>query len=386
MRSVSVRVCNNDDDRVTVSLISTMLEKVNAPEALLIEHALFPTGVPVALIGAGHGAIAAALAARCAPEMLVVADSDLLALRRATVALRAAGLPVAAEDQYLSLPAAIAGRCAGVAMLAPPQRDLARRRLLEAYTALHVGGMMFLAGAKAEGVEPIAADGAALFGSMQLLAYRKGCRVSVATRGADGPLPSWAAEPGIWPGSWCTLTIDLPGGPVELRSLPGIFSYDRLDPGTSLLLSQLAVQPGERVLDLGCGHGALGLAAALAGAAHVTLSDISLLAVAAASENVARLAPGRCTVLAADGLAAVQGQYDLIVTNPPFHTGKAVGYDVAHTFIVGAASHLAPGGRFLLVTNRFIAYEQLMAAHYGQVTMLADNGKYRVWMGTKHLP
>jgi 16S rRNA (guanine1207-N2)-methyltransferase len=293
-----------------------MLEKANAAEALLVEHALFPVGQPAALIGAGQGAAAVAIGQRCAPHTLALADGDLLALRRAAAALRAAGLPLAA-DQPWSLAPALAGGCAGVALLAPPQRDLARRRLLEAYAALRPGGTLFLAGAKAEGVESIAGDGAALFGSMQLLAYRKGCRVSAATCGPAGPLPGWAAEPGIMPGSWCTLSVDLPTGPVELHSLPGIFSYDRLDPGSSLLLSQLAVRPAERVLDLGCGYGVLGIAAALAGAAHVTLSDVSLLAVAAASENVARLAPGRCTVLAADGLGAAQGPYDLIVTNQP---------------------------------------------------------------------
>jgi 16S rRNA G1207 methylase RsmC len=35
------------------------------------------------------------------------------------------------------------------------------------------------------------------------------------------------------------------------------------------------------------------------------------------------------------------------------------------------------------VTNRFIAYERLMAQHYARVTLLADNGKYRVWQSDK---
>ncbi len=53
-------------------------------------------------------------------------------------------------------------------------------------------------------------------------------------------------------------------------------------------------------------------------------------------------------------------KYELILSNPPFHTGRDVDYQVARAFIEQSYSALQTGGQLYLVANRFIRYEKIM--------------------------
>jgi 16S rRNA (guanine1207-N2)-methyltransferase len=86
--------------------------------------------------------------------------------------------------------------------------------------------------------------------------------------------------------------------------------------------------------------------------------------------------------LVSDALSAVSDErYHLVVTNPPFHVGKPVDHEAAHAFIEHARYVLSPGGRLLLVANRFIRYDRFMRAQYGRVECLAETGRYHVLEG-----
>ena len=84
------------------------------------------------------------------------------------------------------------------------------------------------------------------------------------------------------------------------------------------------VRPEDRVLDLGCGHGALGLVASAAGARHVTFSDVHAPSVTAALENAARNGLGPCNGVVGDWLEPLHGErFDLVLFNPPQTGGPA---------------------------------------------------------------
>ncbi|MFV9503373.1 MAG: methyltransferase [Oscillochloridaceae bacterium umkhey_bin13] len=341
----------------------------------------------VALLGCGHGALGVALARQLPHGTLLLHDPNQLAVQMARLTLEANGIANATVSPALSQLPEAAASFDRVVILAPQARDLARRWLVEALALLRPDGLINLAGAKRGGIEPLIRDLAALCGNATTLGYGRGCRVAQARRGETLPdPPAWATLPGIAPGSWLSVETWLPGGPpVTLASLPGVFSAEQLDAGTALLLAQLGPLPGQRVLDIGCGYGPIGLAAARLGAAQVDLLDVSLLAVAATRQNITRLGlEPIATVAASDALAAVRGRcYDLILSNPPFHAGRSIDTRMANAFISQAHAVLAPGGRLQLVANRFLTYERALTPWFAQVREVAATASYRVLEGVR---
>ena len=348
--------------------------------ATLVQPAATET---VLLRGCGPGARGVALARRLVDGHLTLTDPSLLALQLAEQTLAANGITGVTVSAAVSHLPAGAGRFDRVIILAPQSRALGRRWLVEAHALLRPGGILHLAGANSGGIQSLSADAAAYFGAAHTLGYKQGCRVTTTTRRDPPPeAPPWATLPGIAPGTWHQLQVALPAGTVTLCSLPGIFSYDRLDAGTALLLQQLEASQGQRVLDAGCGYGPIGIAAARLGAEQVDMLDVNLLAVAAAQANVARLGLTGVTVEASDALlSAAERRYDVVLSNPPFHAGQAKDTAVAEAFITQARSLLNPGGRLLLVANRFLPYERLLLPWYTRVTVVAQNQGYRVLLG-----
>lgn len=332
------------------------------------------------VLGAGHGALGVYLARRAAAQVMLgdIWEPALAAARRT---LAANGATNAAVFDALETPE---GDYDYVALIAPPNRGLARRWLLLAHAALRPGGTLVLAGHNDEGIRSIIDDAAALFGDAALLTYRRRCRVAQAVKRDSTEIPPWAAIPGIAPGTWHTFVIETGGERYAIQSLPGVFSYDRLDDGTRMLLEAMPDPIGKRVLDAGCGYGIIGLAAARRGARQVDLLDASTLAVAAARANCAAAELRHAEVVLSDGMAAVRGRsYDLVVSNPPFHTGKEVDDRVARGFIADAYDLLAPGGQLALVANRFLPYQAAMRARYGNVETLAASRGYHVLSARK---
>lgn len=75
-----------------------------------------------------------------------------------------------------------------------------------------------------------------------------------------------------------------------------------------------------RILDLCCGSGCIGIACALEfSGAEVVLTDISKSALAVASDNVSLHGlESRVSLVESDGFKDIQGEFDLIVSNPPY--------------------------------------------------------------------
>ncbi|HEV2128424.1 MAG TPA: methyltransferase, partial [Thermomicrobiales bacterium] len=84
-------------------------------------------------------------------------------------------------------------------------------------------------------------------------------------------------------------------------------------------------------------------------------------------------------VVAGDVYSGIEGEaYDLIVSNPPFHQGKMINYDMPQRLIGEASEHLKPGGRLVIVANAFLPYDRVMRAHFAEVDVVAATRQYRV--------
>ena len=358
---------------------------VTPAAALLARTVAVPENSRVVVVGSGHGALGVELARRAGSRHVALIDTSVVAAEAARRTLEAndvenvSVLVEAADVVSWPQPADLAVIECG------RDRGLNRRFLVEAHRVLEPGGLVYVAGANNQGIKSVVDDAARLFGNVEIVDVRMKHRVARLQKMADGPCaPTWAAEPGIAPGSWVRFAGQAKDVRVELASLPGVFSHGRVDPATQLLGENLAVPIGGRVVDLGCGSGAIGLWAARMGAARVDLVDANLLAVASALEGAKANGIANARVFASDVLGAVRGKrYDLIATNPPYHAGRDVDYRVAVAFIEQAAAALVPGGEFVLVANRFIPYERLLERAFGGYRVVAVDARYRVLAATR---
>lgn len=163
---------------------------------------------------------------------------------------------------------------------------------------------------------------------------------------------------------------------VAVAAHGATFSGTKLDPGTRLLLSVLAVE-GTDVLDFGCGNGAISVWLAQRGK-HVTGVDVSWSAVAgtqiaAAESNV------EVEAYWADGTAELPAEsFDAIVTNPPFHRGTAKDSDATLTLFDDASRLLRRGGELWCVYNSHLPWRKELNRRLGRTRLVAQDPHYTV--------
>lgn len=171
-----------------------------------------------------------------------------------------------------------------------------------------------------------------------------------------------------------------------VAGLPGIFSQGELDAGTRLLLESLADQPlkAERVLDFACGAGVIGSwlhAFRQAGAKTPVIVDgidVQAQAVACARATYERGGVSG-DIFASDGLGDIDGRWQAVVSNPPFHSGIKTDTSMTEQFLARVARHLEPGGELRLVANSFLPYESLINRHVGPVEKVAQDRRFTVY-------
>jgi 16S rRNA (guanine1207-N2)-methyltransferase len=172
------------------------------------------------------------------------------------------------------------------------------------------------------------------------------------------------------------------GGPQRIGgegpwTQPGVFSWDRDDPGSQLLIAALPPLSGHGA-DLGCGTGALA-AAVLASAAvtRLELADIDRRALDAARRNQGDPRVVFHWADVRDG-PRLEG-LDFVVTNPPFHAGGLEDKSLGQDFIRAGRRMLRPGGAFWIVANRQLPYEAVLAEEFGRVALKGEGRGFKVF-------
>lgn len=145
-------------------------------------------------------------------------------------------------------------------------------------------------------------------------------------------------------------TFMLRGNELRFITDAGVFSRDRIDFGSVLLIENMEIDSHARVLDVGCGYGPMGLTAArLAEHGRVTMIDVNERAVNLARRNTEANGIKNVEVRVSDVYSGVQGErFDVILTNPPIRAGK----EIVHRIFVEGYDLLVDGGEMWVVIQK----------------------------------
>jgi len=171
--------------------------------------------------------------------------------------------------------------------------------------------------------------------------------------------------------------------PAVLESFPGVFSQDRMDVGTRLLLESLPEElPKEAtIIDLGCGNGILMLLLKLREPSlKVHGVEDSFLALASAERNFDEHNVEAESLEIADGVESFEPESaDWIVTNPPFHAATALNMEEAARHFRPAAKVLRPGGKLFVVGTHGVDYSPVLRSIFATVRSIGKNKRFRAF-------
>lgn len=161
---------------------------------------------------------------------------------------------------------------------------------------------------------------------------------------------------------------------MVFETAPSIFSPNSIDDGTLAMLSVIDFLPSDKVLDLGCGYGIVGiLAGKLIGEENVIMCDVSEQAIEYATMNLHINNVPDIRIRLSDGYKNVgERDFTLILSNPPYHAD----FSVPKHFIEDGFKKLVIGGKLIMVTKRLDWYKNKLTSVFGGVKVHEINGYY----------
>lgn len=246
--------------------------------------------------------------------------------------------------------------------------------LAEALARVREGGTIVLAGSKEDGIQPLRKQLANLGFNIEHMPKYHGV-VAWFTRPADvsAALEKFAKQAQLIDG--------------QFESVPGTFSHDKIDAGSELLASRLPRDFDGNAADLGAGWGYLSvmLKQASPRTNRIDLFEADHRALEFAKKNLARNCPDLQARFFWQDLAAepIKEKYDLVIMNPPFHEGHVADPALGQAFIKAASSALRIGGQLLMVANRGLPYEPVLAAEFKESGEVCRNARFKILQARK---
>ena len=360
---------------------------VDVSSLLLAQHARARAGEVFVAMNCGNGLTGAAVALAEHAARVILTDRNVLGVMAASRTMSANDIQTATIHLGHGSHGLPTGLVADAVAVRIPHEKAALVQLLhDAFTMLRPGGHCHVAGATNEGIKSAARMVEEVFGNVVTIATERGHRVVRATRFAGSPASMRDANAEyLRHDAFREQRFVLRGATHEFWSRPGVFSWDHLDEATAILVEQMAILPGDRVLDLGCGYGVLGVVAgSVAPAQSVTMLDADSEAVRSAERSARSAGLANARAIVSDIASAVlDEQFDVVVTNPPFHVGKSTDLSVPIQFIHDAWKVLAPGGRLQLVANRTLPYEGAIKFLFRNMEKAHDGRRFKVLTAVK---
>lgn len=268
-----------------------------------------------------------------------------------------------------------------VMLLPPRQRDEAKALFARAARHVEAGGTVIASMANDEGARSGEADFRKLFGNAQVLSKHH-CRVFWCNTSESAPDPTVIAE-------WQALDAPQVIADGRFISRPGLFAWNRIDPASALLVEHLPDALSGRIADLGAGYGYLAceVLRRCKGVESIDLYEAEARALEPARLNIEATLEQLDRVVETrvhwhDVGSGLLARYDAIVSNPPFHQGRADQPELGQAFISAAANALQADGELWLVANRHLPYEATLQAHFKHVETVAQKNGFKVFQAT----
>ena len=241
----------------------------------------------------------------------------------------------------------------------PRAKAQAREMIARAMAA--TDGTVIVDGAKTDGIDSILKEMRKRLPVYGPIAKAHGKLFWVSSCDAD--LSEWLPNKGRIVEGFCTA--------------PGVFSADGVDPASRLLAHSLPAKLGGHVIDLGAGWGYLSAEVLKnQNVVRLDLVEANHTALDCARKNIS---DERARFHWADALTWRPDQKaNTVVTNPPFHSGRASDTDLGRGFIRAAAEMLLPSGQILMVANRHLAYEGTLRECFTKVNEISGDNRFKV--------
>ena len=170
------------------------------------------------------------------------------------------------------------------------------------------------------------------------------------------------------------LSKTIKGHNLTFETHPKCFSPNQIDKGTLAMLELINFSEEDKVLDLGCGYGVVGITAAKhMPPARVFMSDINETALRYATRNAALNNVGGIHIIHSNAYQNINEiGFTIIASNPPYHAD----FSVPKLFIEKGFNRLAIGGRFYMVTKRRDWYKNKFIAIFGGVRIHETDGYF----------
>jgi 16S rRNA (guanine1207-N2)-methyltransferase len=246
----------------------------------------------------------------------------------------------------------------------PRSREAGRALIARAAAEVAPGGWIAVDGQKTDGIDTALKD------------LRARVELSDSLSKAHGKLASF--EAGAELSDWLAHPHQIEG----FQTLPGVFSADGPDRGSVLLAAALSPKMGGKVADLGAGWGFLAEEILKRpGVKKLDLVEAEADALDCARVNIS---DSRARFHWADATTwRPETLLDVVVMNPPFHTGRTADPALGGAFIRAARRMLAPSGELWLVANRHLPYDAVLSDCFLEVRDVAGDGGFRVIQAIK---
>lgn len=282
-----------------------------------------------------------------------------------------------ADAEFSAFPSVSRHKYQWIILNLPRQKALLNMMLDCAASLLAEDGALWLAGENKAGIKSADKQLKLNFGQVKKLDNARHCSLYEATDTLD-PSPF---NPLAYRQEW---SLDCKQAKIRVASYPGVFAHGRLDAGTALLLDALSdLQIEGKVLDFACGAGLIGACIA-ANNPHtsVTLLDTNALALRASEETLAANLLN-AKVLASDGLSELTESFDLVVSNPPIHSGVKTDSRLGMRLLESIFDHINPGGMLIMVANIHLPYEKWLSQTFKNYSELVSDSNFKVILAKK---